>query len=132
MMKPPSNSPWDLSTLYDTIGSSNNDFGGFLGSSQTLQQTLDAFNGFSSQTQPPPPQQQPPPVGGPPNADYMSNLTSPAMGMTPNVTLSKSDYGDYSPKMMAKPASHFSEIRGYEKAATPNHFGKLDFSNMRK
>merc|ERR1711953_984309 len=75
MMKPPSNSPWDLSTLYDTIGSSNNDFGGFLGSSQTLQQTLDAFNGFSSQTQPPPPQQQPPPVGGPPNADYMSNLT---------------------------------------------------------
>ena len=101
MMKPPSNSPWDLSTLYDTIGSSNNDFGGFLGSSQTLQQTLDAFNGFSSQTQPPPPQQQPPPVGGPPNADYMSNLTSPAMGMTPNVTPSKSDYGDYLPNMMS-------------------------------
>ena len=106
MMKPPSNSPWDLSTLYDTIGSSNNDFGGFLGSSQTLQQTLDAFNGFSSQTsQPPPPppqqQQQPPPVGGPPNADYMSNLTSPVMGMTPNVTPSKSDYGDYLPNMMS-------------------------------
>ena len=52
MIKPPSNSPWDLSTLYDTIGSSsNNDFGGFLGSSQTLQQTLDAFNGFSNQQQ---------------------------------------------------------------------------------
>ena len=99
MMKPPSNSPWDLSTLYDTIGSSNNDFGGFLGSSQTLQQTLDAFNGFSSQTQPPgpppPPQQQQPPPGGPGNPDYMSNLTSPVMGMTPNVTPSKSDYGDY-------------------------------------
>ena len=43
--------------------------------------------------------------------DYMSNLTSPVMGMTPNVTPSKSDYGDYSvastglPAMMAAPGS---------------------------
>jgi len=95
MIKPPSNSPWDLSTLYDTIGgsasaSTNNDFGGFLGSSQTLQQTLDAFNGFSSQGQ-----GQSSGGHGSGQADYLSNLTSPVMGMTPNVTPSKSDYGDY-------------------------------------
>ena len=98
----PSNNPWDMSGLYDTLGTAsvvNNDFGGFLGG-------LDAFNGFANPPQQPQtgvpqgpvPQsvlantQVPAPTPGQQQQDYMS----PVMGMTPQVTPSKSDYGDYS------------------------------------
>ena len=124
IIQKPSNSPWDLSGLYDNLGTApitgglNNDLGGFLSGGTTLQQTLDAFNGFASQPQaqgPPPPSHQqqaapPPPVPAQQQQDFMSNLTSPVMGMTPNVTPSKSDFGDYSvasglPMMNAPPGS---------------------------
>jgi hypothetical protein len=97
----PSNNPWDMSGLYDTLGTAsvvNNDFGGFLGG-------LDAFNGFAN-----PPQQ--PQTGVPqgpvpqtvlantqvpaPTPQQQQDYMSPVMGMTPQVTPSKSDYGDYS------------------------------------
>ena len=76
----PSNSPWDITTLYDSLGSSDN-LGGYLtgsgtlGTSGTMPQTFDPpFNGLPTQ----------------PQQDYLSPLT-----MSPNVTPSKNDYGDY-------------------------------------
>ena len=107
----PSNNPWDLSGLYDTLGgvnpvnsinpavSVNNEFA-FSGSYHGHHApTLEAFNGFN--TNAPPPMhhhhQQPPHH----HQDY--HHRSPVIGMTPNVTPSKvnSDYGDYASASLA-------------------------------
>jgi len=100
----PSNNPWDMSGLYDTLGTAsvvNNDFGGFLGG-------LDAFNGFANPPQQPQtgvPQGPVPqavlantqvPAPTPQQQQQQQDYMSPVMGMTPQVTPSGSDYGDYS------------------------------------
>ena len=100
LKQPPPNNPWDLTGLYDTLGTAsavNNDFGGFLGG-------LDAFNGFANPQSVQSVQQNVPPsvatvlanTGQVPPTPQQDPYMTPVMGMTPNVTPSKSDYGDYS------------------------------------
>merc|ERR1712051_1013780 len=85
----PPNNPWDLSGLYDTLGTAstvNNDFGGFLGG-------LDAFNGFANPQSVQSVQQNmaPPSVatvlantGQVPPTPQQDPYMTPVMGMTPN------------------------------------------------
>merc|ERR1719225_1428746 len=141
LKQPPTNNPWDMSGLYDTLGTAsaavNNDFGGFLGG-------LDAFNGFANPQQPPPPvatvlanTQIVPPNHQPQPQDYMG---TPVMGMTPNVTPSKSDYGDYSvasglPMMSTAPpgSSSAGKKMGYlDQQAMTGLAGRGDPASVRR
>ena len=93
--KPPSSSPWDLTSLYDSLGTP--DYSGYLGGSGStsgggmgptsvsanMQQNFDTtFNGGL-----------PPQSHG--QGDYLGGGGTPGIGLSPNITPSKSDYGDY-------------------------------------
>ena len=93
--KPPSSSPWDLTSLYDSLGTP--DYSGYLGGSGStsggmgvtsgsggnMQQNFDStFNGGL-------------PTQGHQQQDYLGGGGTPGIGLSPNITPSKSDYGDY-------------------------------------
>lgn len=100
----PSNSPWDLSGLYDSLGTA--DLTGYLSGTGGNGSGGGVTSGGSSGM---PPTFDSTYNGLPPQQDYLS----PVIGMSPNVTPNKSDYGDYSMMPPGGGNSAGKKMQGY-------------------